>query len=77
MRVLSADLGGLSFAQFRASVHGVRRTAAHVRRAPVEALRVRYYRAGTTHALFDDRPVTMRAGAIHIQGLPGEVHENL
>lgn len=66
MYVQSTDLAGLGFSQFRASIHGVRRTAAHVRRTPIEALRVRLYRSGVTHALFGDKPVTMQAGTIHV-----------
>ena len=66
MQVATTHIAELGFSRFKASVHGVRRTAAHVRRTPIEALRVRLYRGGVTHALCADEPVTMRAGAIHV-----------
>ena len=66
MQVATTHIAEMGFSKFSASVHGVRRTAAHVRRTPIEALRVRLYRGGVTHALCADEPVTMRAGAIHV-----------
>lgn len=66
MQVSTTHIAEMGFSKFSASVHGVRRTAAHVRRTPIEALRVRYYRGGVTHAVCGDQPVTMRAGAIHV-----------
>lgn len=66
MRIVDRHAGGLALSEFSASVHGVRRTAAHLRRGPMESLRLRFYRGGCTQAVLRETPVTMRAGAIHV-----------